>query len=49
MPVPAVFVMDVILPKSPATLTLYGSVSVPLPATVVFVPDANFVLATDTL
>ena len=49
LPEPVSFVMDVMLPKLPATLTLYGSASVPLPSTVVLVPAANLVLATDTL
>ena len=49
LPVPAVLVIDVILVRSPDTLTSYGLASVPSPPTVVFVPASNFVLSTDTL
>ena len=49
LPLPASFVMEVILFKSPCTLTLYGLAAVPAPVTVVLTPASNFVLSTDTL
>ena len=49
LPLPASFVMEVILVRSPLTFTLYGLAVVPAPVTVVLTPASNFVLSTDTL
>ena len=42
LPEPAPFVMELISVKSPSTLILYGSASVPVPVLVVFLPFSIF-------
>ena len=42
LPEPAPFVMELISVKSPSTLSLYGSASVPVPDFLVFLPSSIF-------